>query len=114
MATSKPAVFAEEILRHHKLLDCFDGISAATLDGTVQEKPDIIRAVLKELPEADKKDVIMIGDRRFDILGAKECGIRSIGVRYGFPEPGELEEAEADWIADNVEQLRRILLEADV
>lgn len=113
VATSKPAVFAEEILRHHELSEYFDGISAATLDGTVSEKPDIIRAVLKKLPEVDKKDITMIGDRRFDILGAKECGIQSIGVRYGFPEPGELEEAEADSIADTVEQLRRILLEAD-
>lgn len=112
LATSKPAVFAREILSHHQLLDYFDGISAATLDGTVQEKPDIIRAVLKELPEAEKADVVMIGDRRFDILGAKECGIRSVGVRYGFPEPGELEEAEADDIADTVEQLRGILLGA--
>lgn len=112
VATSKPAVFAEEILRHHGLLDCFDGVSAATLDGSVSEKPDIIRAVLKELPQADKKDIVMIGDRRFDILGAKECGIKSVGVRYGFPEPGELEEAEADYIADTTEQLREILLKA--
>lgn len=112
VATSKPAVFAEEILRHHNLFDYFDGISAATLDGSVSEKPDIIREVLKELPQADKKDIVMVGDRRFDILGAKECGIKSIGVRYGFPEPGELEEAGADHIADTTEQLREILLKA--
>ena len=114
VATSKPGVFAEEILRHHQLLQYFDGISAATLDGTVSEKPDIIRAVLKRLPEADLRDVVMIGDRRFDILGAKECGIKSVGVRYGFPEPGELEKAGAGSIADTVEQLLEILLKAGV
>lgn len=110
VATSKPAVFAEEILWYHGLSGYFDGISAATLDGAVSEKPDIIRAVLKELPEVDKREIAMIGDRRFDILGAKECGIYSIGVRYGFPEPGELEEVKADYIADTVEQLWEVLL----
>ena len=44
----------------------------------------------------------MVGDRRHDIIGAGKCGIESLGVYYGFAEPGELEQAGADYIAHSV------------
>ena len=52
-----------------------------------------------------KADSIMIGDRKDDILGAKNCGIESIGVRYGFAEENELENAGADYIVENVQDI---------
>ena len=51
----------------------------------------------------------MIGDRKQDILGAKQCGIAALGARFGYAEPGELETAGADYLVDTVAQLREFL-----
>lgn len=53
----------------------------------------------------------MVGDRKFDIQGARALGLRAVGVTYGYAQPGELEAAGADRLADTVEQLGRILTE---
>ena len=53
----------------------------------------------------------MVGDRRQDILAAKECGIASCGVRFGYAEEGELENAGADYIADDFDELYKILIQ---
>jgi phosphoglycolate phosphatase len=52
----------------------------------------------------------MIGDRKHDVLGAKECRVPCIGVRYGYAEAGELEQYGADWVTDSVETLGKLLL----
>ena len=53
---------------------------------------------------------VMIGDRKFDINAAKAFGITSIGVSYGYPAPGELEQAGADYIVDTVQELEKLLV----
>ena len=53
----------------------------------------------------------MVGDRSYDIIGAKKCGVASCGVRFGYAEPGELEAAGADFIADNIEDLIDVLMQ---
>ena len=66
---------------------------------------------LKELDkDFNKANAIMIGDRKHDVLGAKEAGIECIGVRFGFAEKGELEEAGADYIVDTVDSLADFIL----
>ena len=62
------------------------------------------------ITEEGKEACIMVGDRRHDIEGAKACSIASLGVRFGYAAPGELEEAGADFIAEDVEDMKRILL----
>ena len=52
----------------------------------------------------------MIGDRKHDVLGARECRVPCIGVRYGYAEAGELEQYGADWVTDSVETLGKLLL----
>ena len=56
----------------------------------------------------------MIGDRKHDILGAKECGLDGIGVRFGYAEEGELEKAGAIMVAETVEELETMLLSDDI
>ena len=51
----------------------------------------------------------MVGDRKYDILGAKANGVASLGVRYGYAAPGELEAAGADFVVQSVEELSRLL-----
>jgi Predicted phosphatases len=109
LATSKPQVFAEKILKAHEIFDCFDILVGASLDGTLQKKADVIRKVIK-LAGVPVQEMIMVGDRHHDIDGAKECEMQSVGVQYGFAEKMELEEAGADFIAENMQELQELLL----
>lgn len=107
LATSKPEEYSHRILEHFGIKKYFDEIVGSTLDGSRGRKADVIREVFRrmEIPEEEKKDVIMIGDRKHDILGAKECGIASLGVYYGFAPEHELEDYQADYIIHKVEEL---------
>ena len=77
------------------------------------EKVDIIRETMRRLglSEADKPSILMVGDRKFDVLGAKECGIDCVGVEFfGYASPGELEEAGAVAVVQTAEELERFIL----
>lgn len=104
IATSKPTVFTMRICDKFGLTPYFDYIKGSELDGTNAEKVDVIRCVLEDTG-AKPEETVMIGDRKFDILGAKEFGLTSLGVRYGYAAEGELEAAGADYIVDTVEQI---------
>lgn len=112
LATSKPELFARRILEHFELINYFDEIVGATFDGKINAKDTVIREMFKRLALTDdrKAETIMIGDRKHDILGAKACGIDSLGVYYGFAPAGEHEVCGADYIVDTVEDLRRFFL----
>lgn len=107
MATSKPEIYALRILEHFDLLKYFDQVAGSTLDGSRDRKGDVIREAFRRLglKEEKREDAIMIGDRKHDIIGAKECGIASLGVYYGFAPDGELEACGADYVIQNVEEL---------
>lgn len=111
LATSKPEVFARKILEMQGVLPLFDVVVGAELDGTRTDKAEVIRAVLEQLGNPPKEQVVMIGDRKHDILGAKSVGVESIGVEYGFAPTGELQAAGADWIVPTVAELDRLCLE---
>ena len=59
--------------------------------------------------QTNSNQVIMIGDRKYDIIGAKKMGIDSIGVKYGYAIGNELEEAEATHIVDTTEELNTLV-----
>ena len=111
VATSKPEKFTMIILEHFDLLKYFDFVAGATMDGSRGEKADVIRYALEKCEIEDKSEVIMVGDRKFDILGAKENGLASMGVLYGFGDRAELEEAGADYIVETAEDIAKILLD---
>lgn len=105
VATSKPEEFTNRILEHFGLAEYFDFVAGATMDETRNEKADIIAYALEQIADADKSKIVMVGDRKFDILGARENGIDSIGVLYGYGPRAELEEAQATYIAEKPEDL---------
>ena len=109
VATSKPEKFTMIILEHFDLLKYFDFVAGATMDGSRGEKADVIRYALEQCGIEDKSEVIMIGDRKFDILGAKENGLKSMGVLYGFGDREELMEAGADYIVESAEDIVKFL-----
>lgn len=113
VASSKPEVFVEDIMQHFALDSYFDCIVGSDLEGKRDSKAAVIREVIRRMKITDEKrsGMLMIGDRRYDVEGAKEEGIDSIGVYYGFAEEGELEAAGADYIVNTVEELQILLLE---
>ncbi len=113
LATSKPEVFAVRILDKYGLSEFFDEVVGSTLDGSINAKHEVIAEVFRRLhidSDEDRSRVIMIGDRKHDILGAKRMGIQSIGVEFGYAEEGELLEAGADYIVDTVADLEKLCL----
>ena len=74
------------------------------------KKGDVIRYVLEENHVNDVGKAVMIGDREHDILGAKENGMDSVGVLFGYGSKEEFEDAGADWIVESVEELTELLL----
>ena len=86
-------------------------MSGSDLDGTRGTKAEVIRTVMDKHGLKESETVI-IGDRKHDIIGGKEAGIFTIGVRYGYADKGELESAGADWIAKTPMDIVRIVEES--
>lgn len=105
IATSKPEEFTIKILKHFDLYKYFDFVAGATMDGSRGEKADVIRYALEISGIEDKSQAIMIGDRKYDILGAKENGLDSIGVLFGFGDYKELTEAGANFVVESVDDI---------
>ena len=98
LATSKPEAFAERILTHYHLTDYFDYIGGATFDGVRSDKLDVIRYVLQALGNPTSDQVVMVGDRKFDILAGNQLGLTTVGALYGYGSQAELQAAKADYI----------------
>ncbi|WP_137791088.1 HAD family hydrolase [Bacillus sp. E(2018)] len=110
IATSKPTVFAEEILKYFNIHHHFDLIVGSNLDGTRTSKTEIIQHILHHYNDQPKKSFIMIGDRKHDMIGAYNTGIDSIGVTYGYGSMEELTEANPTYIVKSVTELKKSLL----
>lgn len=109
LATSKPENFALEIMEHFNLSRYFHYIAGATLDSSRDEKGAVIAYALESCGVKDKSKAIMIGDRMHDIAGAKQNGLKSLGVLYGFGSEEELTSAGADFLAKTPEDLLKII-----
>ena len=109
LATSKPEEFAVEILRYFEIDRYFDFTACATMDGTRGSKADVISYALEAGEITDLQSAVMIGDREYDILGAKAFGLDSIGVLYGYGSREELQNAGATYIAESVADIFNLL-----
>lgn len=135
VASSKPGIFVERILKHFHLDSYFDVVVGSELDGRRSRKEEVVEEALLQLyalEEADlkKKDqagrnkawlngkesasfrdsTAMVGDRIFDMNGAKEYGLHGVAVAYGYALEGELEHSGAEYIAATVKELEHYLL----
>ncbi len=110
LATSKPFVFADKIIKEYKIDKYFDVAVGAELNGKKGTKKEIITKTLNELNCTEPSLAVMVGDRRYDIEGARQCGTAAVGVRVGYAEEGELENAGAEYIADTIAELKNFLL----
>lgn len=108
IATSKPQNMAEELLEREGMLELFDAISGAGLDGRDSSKQAVtLRAM--ELLSAEPSETVLVGDTKYDVIGAHKCGISCIGVSYGYAAEGELIAAGVDYIADSMEEIKEIV-----
>lgn len=103
VATSKPETMSVEILEHFDLARYFDRICGATMDDTRNSKDAVIAYLLSQIGR--EEHMVMVGDTQFDVLGAKQHGIPTIGVAWGYGEVQDMVNAGATAIADCPAQL---------
>jgi phosphoglycolate phosphatase len=108
VATSKPTVYADKILRHFKLNKYFTGITGCNLDSTRTDKTEVIAYVVS-VYQLDPDSSIMIGDRKHDIIGARNNLMKSVGVTYGYGSFEEISLQKPDFIVNNCNELKQIL-----
>lgn len=111
VATSKPEEFAVEILKHFNLYQYFDFVGGASMDEKRVKKSDVIAYALEKGDVTDLDAVVMIGDREHDVYGAKQIGVDSIGVLYGYGDYEELKQAGADYIVERPSEILKIVEE---
>ncbi|MCX7714597.1 MAG: HAD family hydrolase [Clostridia bacterium] len=105
VATSKPTVFAERIIEHFGLDKYFNFICGSNLDGTRENKAEVIKFALDECGIKDTSQTVMVGDREHDVFGARKNRIECVGVLYGYGTYDELKNAGADYIIDDINGL---------
>jgi len=111
LATSKPTLYAHQILEHFGLLKYFCFEAGANMDDSRTNKADVIAYALDECGIWDKTDrIIMVGDREHDIIGAKAHGVSAVGVTYGYGSEDELSSAGALALAASPSDVLRLTL----
>lgn len=108
ITTMKPQEHAETLLGREGMLELFDVIYGSSLAQTETKQQLVLRAM--DTLGADKADTVLVGDTKYDILGAHAVGVEAIGVRYGYAAENELEAAGADCIVEDMAELEKLLL----
>lgn len=117
IASSKPEAFVKEILgNQHKIADLFDYIRGGSMDESRCKKTDVIQDLLEQqlhLSREACKEVLMVGDRKYDVTGASCFGIPCLGVDMVDTPKGELEEAGAIEVVHSMEEVTAFILGQD-
>lgn len=112
VATSKPEEYAVKILQNLKLDGYFDYIAGASMDGSRDNKISVMEYLIEKIrldnPQAKIREMIMVGDRHFDVDGAKAFNMDSIGVLFGYGSRQEFEKAGASYIVERAEEITAI------
>ncbi|WP_319586648.1 HAD hydrolase-like protein [uncultured Desulfobulbus sp.] len=106
LATSKPRIFAKQILDHFNLAGYFETAHGSELNGQLTDKPSLVRHILA-IEGLQPDQTMIVGDRKFDIIGGKANGIRTGAVTYGYGTREELEAEAPDLLFDSPDQLLR-------
>ena len=108
VATSKPTASAISILEYFQLSRYFSYQFGSNLDGSLSDKSSLLQHALSTTG-SQPRDALMIGDRRYDIIGAKSNLIKTIGVSYGYGSINELREAGADCLIKETRELATVV-----
>lgn len=111
VASSKPTIYVEQICTHFEIKPYFHHIVGSFLDGRRTQKEEVVAEALRQFHCVQASDnIVMVGDRKFDIEGAHAQGLKAIGVTFGYGSLKELSTAGADKIVDSVSELEQYLL----
>ena len=113
LATSKPDIYSKRILKLFGIAEYFDFSEGASFDSSRERKCDVLDYALSAVGASgaeQKRGAILVGDTKYDIEGARICGVDSIGVLYGYGSEAELRSEGATHIARTVDEVRRLLL----
>ncbi len=110
-ATSKPRDVALPILQHLGIAEMFDYVGGASHDSTLDTKTAVMQHVLSRA-ELNGKKVLMVGDRKEDLIGAADCGVDAVGVLYGYGSLEELQPFHPQYMAKDCLDLARWILES--
>ncbi|MFA5561198.1 MAG: HAD-IA family hydrolase [Eubacteriales bacterium] len=109
VATSKPYPLALDILDHFGLLDYFDFVAGA-LEFSRLRKDEVVAYALQKLQVTDPATVLMVGDRKHDVVGARACGMDALGVLYGYGSRAELTGAGATALAETPREVYQYII----
>lgn len=109
MASSKPEEYCRIILEDFGILDLFDDVVGATMDGRIDSKEEVLMEVFRRWSHYGKDEMCLIGDSIYDVEGANLVGIPCIAVSYGFGDVKEMTEAGAVAVIDNLVELPEVL-----
>ena len=107
VATSKPEIYARQILDHFHLSSYFTFIGGSLMSETRTDKTEVIRYVFESTGITNVSQAVMVGDRSYDMIGAKNAGVKRVGVLYGYGSREELEESGADLLIESPMDLIR-------
>lgn len=110
IASTKPTIFIKELLRNYELSKYFKDISGSPLEGKSIQKDMAISKIIKKY-NLNRKETVMVGDRKYDIIGAKQNKIQSIGVQYGMGTLEELKQFNPEYIISTPKEVLNIILE---
>ena len=108
LITSKPLVFSKKILEKIGLAEYFDHMVGPDLSDHSSDKKRLIEKAVEEYG-LDKSECVMIGDTKYDMIGAAEAGVDSIAVTYGYGNNEEMKEAGATYMVDTVKEIGEVL-----
>ena len=109
VATSKPQRMADLVLSYFGIADRFAFVGGRE-DSSRRTKEEVIRYAMKEIGLPRTEDILMTGDRKHAVLGAKAVGLDSVGVLYGYGSRDEFQAAGATYIVDTLKELEELLL----
>lgn len=109
LASSKPETFCKRILGNCGILELFDEVVGATLDGSRNSKEQVLDEVFKRWSRIQKESVCLVGDTVYDARGAKNAGISFVAVTFGFGDLEEIKEAGVDAVCQHMDELPKIL-----
>lgn len=110
IATSKLETYATAMLTRLGIAKYFEIITGSDIKETISAKDEVIEESIRRMKINDRRFALMIGDRKYDILGAQKCGLDSFGVYMGCAVPNEHEDAGATYVAHSIEELKKTLL----
>ena len=115
VATSKPEIFARQIVEHFELDGFFEAVCGASMDGTRSTKADVVAHALETMAATERglpdlERIVMVGDREHDVLGARQHGIETVSVAWGYAPAGEIDEAAPLAVVQTPEELVGLLL----